>query len=244
MLEFLLPFLLYLCLSRSTQKRPRFRPLASVLSTSTCSFIWYLLCYYLIFIAWPVHCQISFRNFLFNTVKQFLQCHFLPFFILPLLLWWYGKCGIYLSCFIEETMKIERNVKPWKGKYGIQLRSNLQRMGISVSRRTSPQRNAMYIHINIYIYSTNFDPMLCNTIQVANISYFIFTKWLKVRDFLRIDSYDSMTMRFFERESQMRRRNFSSLGCVVAFVETESGLILDATMMNRVYKSDTKSTCF
>lgn len=118
--------------------------------------------------------QISFRNFLFDTVKQFLQCHFLSSFILPLLLWlqnWY--------LFFLFHGRNRENRKKSKTLERKNVASNYARISNAwvFPFPVEPRLDATHrLCVYIYIYVQISILMLCNTKYKWRISHILFLR--------------------------------------------------------------------
>lgn len=184
--------------------------------------------------------QISFRNFLFDTVKQFLQCHFLSSFILPLLLWlqnWY-----LLFLFHGRNRENRKKSKTLERK---NVASNYARISNAwvFPFPVEPRLDATHrLCIYIYMYKFRFS---CFVTQNTSGEYLIFYFYEMIRGerfltnrFLRLDDHAV----FWTRIANAKAFRFIRLCRSIR--GNRKRLILDATMMNRVYKNDAKSTCF
>lgn len=159
------------------------------------------------------------------------------FFILPLLLRQENVVSIFL-CFIEENRKKILKGKMW---HPTTLESPTHGYFRFPSNLASTQR-IVYVCIYICMYEFRFASHASrHKIQVANISYFIFTKWLKrflTNRFIRLDD------RAVFRTRIANAKAFRFIKSCRSIRGDRKRLILDAAMMNRVYKNDAKSTCF
>lgn len=144
---------------------------------------------------------------------------------------------------MEETVKIERKVKPWKGKtwHPTTLESPTHGYFRFPSNLASTQR-IVCVYIYIYMYKFRFS---CFVTQNTSGEYLIFYFYEMIRGerfltnrFLRLDDHAVFWTRI------ANAKTFRFIRLCRSIRGNRKRLILDATMMNRVYKNDAKSTCF